>query len=290
MPLKLKDLDTRPPEHGRIRYGVKTERAMKALTTFRFTSHDLDAIEHLAGMYGGKPRPWHEPMASPSSQFEVITESDRVSVWLPPNAYEVQNELWTKGGCERRCDGEECTLASKAKVACICEAEGKDLCRPYSRLNVVIPGVPFGGFWRLESKGMNFAFEAPGMIAAAQQMQETGMTRVDLVLTKRQKVINGRTSKYVVPQFVFSATPQQMLEGAALVSRMQIEAPRASALELTAASEPVWQTVTADDEIAEAEIVYDDDEPTVDGWGSPPGDVAVRRNPDPDGPKWIRAE
>ena len=116
------------------------------------------------------------------------------------------------------------------------------------------------------------------------------MTRVDLVLTKRQKVINGRTSKYVVPQFVFSATPQQMLEGAALVSRMQIEPPRASALELTAASEPVWQTVTADDEIAEAEIVYDDDEPTVDGWGSPPGDVAVRRNPDPDGPKWIRAE
>lgn len=290
MPLKLANLDTRPPEHGRLRYGIRTERAMRTLTTWRFTSPDLEAIEHLAGMYGGEPRPWSDPKASPEAQFEVITTSERVSVWLPPDAYEVQNELWTNAGCERRCDGEQCTLPSKATVPCVCETQGKDLCKPYSRLNVILPGVPFGGLWRLEVKGKNFAYEAPGMIAMAQQLQSQGMSRVDLLLTKRQKRIGGKVSKYVVPQFVFGATPQEMLEGAALVRRMEIAPPRASALELTAAAEPIWQSTLDDDEIAEAEIIDDDPEPLVNGWDSPPADVAVRRNPDPDGPKWIRAD
>ena len=34
----------RAPEQGRIRLGVKTERAMKSLDTFRFTSLDKSAI------------------------------------------------------------------------------------------------------------------------------------------------------------------------------------------------------------------------------------------------------
>ena len=43
----------RVPEQGRIRLGVKTERAMKALDTFRFTSADHDAICQVADIYGG---------------------------------------------------------------------------------------------------------------------------------------------------------------------------------------------------------------------------------------------
>ena len=43
----------RTPEHGRIRLGVKTERAMKSLDTFRFTSPDKEAIEQIADAYGG---------------------------------------------------------------------------------------------------------------------------------------------------------------------------------------------------------------------------------------------
>ena len=37
----------RVPEQGRIRLGVKTERAMKALDTFRFTSVKL--LMHMVG-------------------------------------------------------------------------------------------------------------------------------------------------------------------------------------------------------------------------------------------------
>ena len=47
-PIKaIQDLG-RTPEHGRIRLGVKTERAMKSLDTFRFTSPDKEAIEQIA--------------------------------------------------------------------------------------------------------------------------------------------------------------------------------------------------------------------------------------------------
>lgn len=288
MPLKLRDLEHRAPEHGRLRYGIRTERAMKALTTWRMTSPDLEAIEQLAAMYGGTPRPWSDPMASPENQYEVVTTSERISVWLPPNAYEVQNELWTKAGCERRCDGETCTTG-KLETACLCVVEKDDKCKPYSRLNVVLPGVNFGGYWRLEVKGKNFAYEAPGMIAAIHQMQgQQGTQVVDLMLTRRQKKIGGQTKKYIVPQFIFNFTPQQMLEGASLVSRMELPEPRASQLELSVASESVWQPVLDDDEIAEAEIV-EDDEPQETAWDVPPPDVAVRRNPDPNGPKWIKA-
>ena len=38
----------RIPEQGRIRTGIKTERAMRALDTFRFTSADREAICQLA--------------------------------------------------------------------------------------------------------------------------------------------------------------------------------------------------------------------------------------------------
>ena len=55
----------RIPEQGRIRLGIKTERAMKALDTFRFTSPDPGAIEAIAGLYGGKTKPWIEMKATP---------------------------------------------------------------------------------------------------------------------------------------------------------------------------------------------------------------------------------
>ena len=71
----------RIPEQGRIRLGVKTERAMKALDTFRFTSPDPEAIAALASLYGGKAKPWSDKRASPKEQWEVITEADSIKVW-----------------------------------------------------------------------------------------------------------------------------------------------------------------------------------------------------------------
>ena len=83
----IANIRRRPPEHGRIRFGERyTARngksAMRALTTFRFTSPDRNAIEQIARLYGGEARPWSDPKASPQNQFEVYTESSRISVML----------------------------------------------------------------------------------------------------------------------------------------------------------------------------------------------------------------
>jgi hypothetical protein len=36
----------RPPEHGRIRLGIKDGKAMRHIDTLRFTSPDRNAIDH----------------------------------------------------------------------------------------------------------------------------------------------------------------------------------------------------------------------------------------------------
>ena len=64
----------RVPEQGRIRLGVKTERAMKAIDTFRFTSADHGAICQIADIYGGVVGKWMPPR-SKQQQWEVITGS-----------------------------------------------------------------------------------------------------------------------------------------------------------------------------------------------------------------------
>ena len=76
-PIKaIQDLG-RTPEHGRIRLGVKTERAMKSLDTLRFTSPDKEAIEQIADTHGGNVKSWTPPK-SKQQQWEVITTSSRV--------------------------------------------------------------------------------------------------------------------------------------------------------------------------------------------------------------------
>ena len=90
-PIKaIQDLG-RTPEHGRIRLGVKTERAMKSLDTFRFTSPDKEAIEQIANAHGGSVSSWTPPK-SKQQQWEVITTSSEIRVFLPPNSIDVWYE------------------------------------------------------------------------------------------------------------------------------------------------------------------------------------------------------
>ena len=169
----------RVPEQGRIRLGVKTERAMKAIDTFRFTSADHGAICQIADIYGGVVGKWMPPR-SKQQQWEVITGSSDIRVFLPPNSIDVWYEQWSGGGCLRRCDGVTVSIPVKTPdgmdtdtEACLCDQEaGQQKCSPYTRLNVILPEIKFGGVWRLESKGWNAANEMPSMATMLQQMQD----------------------------------------------------------------------------------------------------------------------
>ena len=73
---------SRMPEQGRIRFGVKTDRAMKFIETFRFTSPDKEAITDIANYYGGEVKRWFDEKATPKSQWEVITLVNELTVLL----------------------------------------------------------------------------------------------------------------------------------------------------------------------------------------------------------------
>lgn len=217
--IALKNLDRRPPEAGRIRLGEKSGRAMRSIDTFRFTSPHKDALDQLAMDYGGTVKPWSDPKAN-KNQYELKSEAKTIEVIVDRSGLSINYELWGGGGCQRRCDGEECQVASKDPnemydyVPCICAAKGVAECKPYTRLNVVIPTVDFYGVWRMESKGWNVAKELPGMFDMVTQLHEQGsMVRAYLHLEQRTSVAGGQTRHFVVPTMSIKATPNQLISG-----------------------------------------------------------------------------
>ena len=84
-------------------------------------------------------------------------------------------------------------------------------CRPYTRLNVILPEIKFGGVWRLESKGWNAAKELPAMEKMLHQLQAVGIVEGRLRLERRQT--EGGSKKFVVPTLDIDASPLEILEG-----------------------------------------------------------------------------
>jgi len=222
--VRVSDFGRRMVEHGRIRLGVKSGKAMKSIDTFRFTSPDRVAIEQLAQQFGGECVPWSDPKASPVNQFEVVTSATQIPVWILPGGLSVNYEMWSGGGCVRRCDGVECETSMRTydadyepvMVPCVCSQEGKLACRPYTRLSVVIPTVRFGGSWRMESKGWNAAEELPGMVDMISQLQASGTLRGILRLERRQS--QGGRRKFVVPTLTVDLSAEEILYGAGALS------------------------------------------------------------------------
>lgn len=277
----ITDLGQRRQEHGRIRLGVKTARAMKAIDTFRFTSADEQAIRQIAELYGGQPKPWNEPKANPPNQWEVITTAKEIRVFLPPDALSCWYEMWSGGGCIRRCDGRsvEVTVttpggADTSSAPCICKAQGKMACKPHSRLGVILPEIRFGGVWRLETKGWNAAHELPAMEALIASIQQHGIIEAVLALEKAQA--EGGTKKFVVPRLRLAASALELAAGAATLGALHsgapgIATPVTPVLGPAPADQPAlggdW--FDTDEEVIDAELVEDADQgPTAEG-GTP---------------------
>ena len=281
----------RIPEQGRIRLGVKTERAMKSLDTFRFTSPDPGAIEAIAALYGGDMRPWSDKRATPKEQWEVITTTNEIRIFLPQHSIDVWYEEWSGGGLLRRCDGIEAQVEVKTPdgtdidiVPCHCAGlveNGKQMmCRPYTRLSVILPEIRFGGTWRLESKGWNASKELPAMAQVIAQMQTIGIVEGKLSLEKRTKISGGQTRHFVVPRLSTDTSPLEIMSGAAR-PQYQVESMMKETQELAAVEQV--QEIFPGAEIIEAEIVEE-----VEGWEKPPKGVSVKMNPTPP-PKYIPA-
>jgi hypothetical protein len=261
----LSQVAPRLPEQGRIRLGEKTGQAMRAIDTFRFTSPDREAIVLLAERYGGTPRAWNDPRAGTAGQWEVKTTSAVIDIALPPGSLSVWYELWSSAGLQRRCDGEQCeqTLASgfRRTVDCPCAEAGRMQCKPVTRMAVYLPGVPFGGVWRMETKSWNALHELKGMEAVLSELQETSgrLLAATLTLEQRTKAVGGQTRHFVVPKLAIRTSLEGLMAGQAELSPMQVA---------SAASPPAALTAAVDAEVVEAEVVGGEEDVNAREWAA----------------------
>lgn len=186
------DLQRRLVEVGRIRLGARadTGRPVK-LESFRFTSPDRQRIELVAAAYGGTVQAWND-------QWEVITSATSVPVALIPGQnLSAWYELWSGGGCQRRCDGATETISDQP---CLCDPDKRE-CKPHTRLNVLLPAIPGVGCWRLETTGWNAAVELAGVADLLDQItRRTGeLVPARLRLEQRARKTGGETHRFVVP-------------------------------------------------------------------------------------------
>jgi hypothetical protein len=205
----------RVQEHGRLRLGEKGDKGQpKSLSTWRLTSPDKTALDTLALKYGGTVTKWDEPKAAVQNQWQVTTDSTEIDVLLPEGALSVFYEKWTGAGCERRCDGDDCTLALNGEgdapvIPCLCATQGHMQCAPKSRLHVILPDVSFKGVWTMTTSSWNAAEELSAMEPMVTAMQGRGILRAKLVLERRSKP--GK--RFPVPMLVIDATPQELAAG-----------------------------------------------------------------------------
>lgn len=213
MPITPLTLQRRLAEVGRIRIGHvvqssngKTRPAK--LDRFRFTSPDRTQLERVAAAYGGTVREW-TPANGGAAQYEVLTDASSVAVIVPPQALTQWMEAWSGGGCTRRCDGE---TEIRSDSPCLCAATDQMICKPTTRLSVLLRDIEGLGSWRLESHGWNAAAELPGM--AELLARAGGYVQARLYLKPVRQITDGQTRDFMVPALaVDGVTPAQLLSG-----------------------------------------------------------------------------
>lgn len=207
------DLQRRIAEIGRIRIGqqVATGRGKtrpEKLTTFRITSPDPNRIKHAAHLYGGQPQEWDAPAGK---QWEVVTEATALPVIVPPSdmAFSQSYELWSGGGCQRRCDGQSESISDGP---CLCDPDNRE-CKPHTRLSVMLRDLPGLGVWRLDTQGWYAALELQGAVEVIQMAAGRGqMLPAQLRLEQRMTKRPGQgTRRFAVPVLDIEISPAQLM-------------------------------------------------------------------------------
>ncbi|GGV36656.1 hypothetical protein GCM10010293_40030 [Streptomyces griseoflavus] len=218
---RLLNIQRRAAEHGRLRTGYTQGKRPMRSATWVVTSHSEEHVRKAAGLWGGEPEQW-TPLNSTITQWRVITKASAVEALITPgdplNQY---NELWSAGGCQRRCDGETELLS---RQPCLCARQfGEDwhtqpkgrVCSATSRLNVMLPDLSGMGMWRAETHSFYAASEWGGMVdMVLAGTNGQGFVPVTLRIEPRQAVRDGQTKKFpVVVVELRGMTPRQALAG-----------------------------------------------------------------------------
>jgi len=218
---RLLNIQRRAAEHGRLRTGYTQGNRPVRSATWVVTSHSEEHVRAAAELWGGEVEQW-TPLNSNIAQWRVITKASSIEALITPgdplNQY---NEMWSAGGCQRRCDGETELLS---RQSCLCARQfGEDwhtqpkgrVCSATSRFNVMLPDLSGMGMWRAETHSFYAASEWGGMVDMVLAGTDgKGFVPVTLRIEPRQVVREGKTKKFpVVVVELRGVTPRQALAG-----------------------------------------------------------------------------
>ena len=196
------DIQRSLAEVGRIRMGHQVAAKNRkgeditrpaTLDNWRITTPDRARADQIAELYGGEVKPWSER----EGFWEIYTTTNQLPIALVPGHSVTQwYELWSGGGCQRRCDGETEVLTDDA---CLCDPDNRE-CKPHTRLNVLLPEVKGFGHWRLDTQGYYAAKELGGVVDLFAKLAASGeIVEARLRIDKRTEVKEGQTKHYSVP-------------------------------------------------------------------------------------------
>lgn len=226
---------------GRVRLGQKGPKGEpQKLGTFRFTSASRTLLDEVAERYGGEVRPWEN--APDEGYFEVVTEAAEMDVILlsrydeidgsPTTTYSQWYELWSRGGCQRRCDG---LTEQISQEPCLCDPEKRD-CQIVTRVSFMLPGSRVG-LWRLDTRGYYAAVEAPAMLDFLRSASQGDVLPAVLRIENRTLKRNGQTRRFIVPVFDFPGVKVPELPQGSVPLAINTPAPAPPRPELPKAAE-----------------------------------------------------
>lgn len=210
-----------------VRHGELVTRNGKTFPstrdTWRITTGDVVVAQECADLFGGEVNEWDSKSAE---KYVVDTTTDRLPIAVVPgHALSQHYELWSGGGCRRRCDGEEELISGGP---CLCDPDNRE-CKPHTRLSFVLRGLNQLGLVRLNTTGYYAAVELAGAVeflelAAAKGEVLPGWLRIE----ERRQVRDEQTKVFKVPVIDVQYGLDRMLGSS--TSAREIEAPAYKAL------------------------------------------------------------
>ncbi|MEV1315317.1 hypothetical protein AB0J14_04450 [Micromonospora arborensis] len=230
--MPIKTLQRRLTQVGVIRLGEQRVSARgknypAKLETLRFTSPSRSLIEAVAAKYGGTVKPWQH---TTGPQFEVVTDAKTIPVLVPPQQIDPNYELWGNGFKSRHCDGDTekirnqpclCDPVRAAAQAAKRDVKPGDVCKPTTRMSLMLAEIPTLGTFKLESHGWNAAAELPMLAEAIAAAAQPIPARLELQHREKKlfhpdkaqnEQIESRTFMVPVLHFEF-VTPAQAFGG-----------------------------------------------------------------------------
>jgi hypothetical protein len=213
MPVSPIHIQRRYRELGRIRLGEKGAKGQPVKRdTFRLTSPSRGLLDQAAELWGGTVAPWDGPNEGDS--WQLATATAEMQVLVPQQDIESSQyfELWTAGGCAKRCDGITNLITGRA---CSCDPDNRE-CKITTHLQVMLPQLPDIGVWRITTHGFNAAAEIPGTVALLDTLRRSGqMPAAVLGIEHRTSKKDGKTQRFIVPVL---KVPHTLLELGASVN------------------------------------------------------------------------